>query len=66
MTGIAELAEILANDSEIQSLRVKIHDITGKWEPFSFYQHGTIDRYRQSLREKLANLKKDERDKNQK
>lgn len=55
---MADLFDLLKNDSEIQELKEKCHEITGKWIPIHYDCFGTIEEYKEYMRNIIKEYEK--------
>lgn len=54
-----ELIRRLRQDSEIQELKQKCHELTGKWIPFHWDCFRDFDEYKEHMRNVIREHKKD-------
>lgn len=57
-----ELIKILRDDQEVQELKKRCHELTGKWPPYDWENYLSIDQYKDVMRKII----RDHEDTNQK
>lgn len=55
---MADLFDLLKNDPEIKELKEKCHEITGKWIPIHYDCFGTIEEYKEYMRNIIKEYEK--------
>ena len=46
-----ELIKRLRNDQEVQELKKRCHELTGKWPPYDWEHYRDIDEYKEIMRQ---------------
>lgn len=56
-----KLIERLRKDQEVQELKKRCHELTGKWPPYDWENYLSIDEYKEDMRRMIREHEQDSR-----